>query len=208
VDFAHPYRLIANQLDGSVLAVLSATTRPLTGREVARLAPEGSQAGIWKALTRLSDAGLVDREEAGSALLYSLNRDHLAAPSVEHLMGLRAALRSRLEEIVRSWTVAPIHASMFGSTVRGDSDIDSDIDLFLVRPNDIDVEDARWRDQIDSLSSAIRRWTGNRAGISEVSESDLDRLRDERPAVVEELLSDAVTLSGPAIDKLLRGGAA
>lgn len=202
MDLGRPHRLIAHPLDGSVLTVLAGTTRPLTGREVARLAPEGSQPGIWKALTRLSEQGLVDRQEAGNALLYSLNREHVAAPAVDILTGLRQRLLAHLRDMIGGWDVHPFHASLFGSAARGEADTASDIDLLLVRPRDVDGDDGRWREQVDALAEAIHRWTGNRAGISEIGEQDLAHLREERLPIVAALRSDATTLFGPDTTEL------
>lgn len=207
MDLTRPHRLLSHPLDGSVVAVLSATTRPLTGREVARLAPEGSQPGIWKALTRLADDGLVDRQEAGNALLYTLNDEHLAAPAAKLLADLRNRLIARLREELETWTIPARHASIFGSVARGDGDAASDVDLLVVRPAGISEDDPRWRDQVDRTSNSIRRWTGNSANISELSEDDVDRLGRERPPVVEAISSDAITLIGPDAQRVFRASA-
>ncbi len=61
-----------------------------------------------------------------------------------------------------------------------------------------------WRGQLDELANLVRRWTGNNAGIAEVSEGELSRLRKDRPPVVEEVSEDAVDLAGEATRKLLR----
>jgi DNA-binding transcriptional ArsR family regulator len=198
--------LLAHPLDGSVVAVLSATTRPLTGREVARLAPEGSQPGISKALGRLADEGLVERQEAGNALLYTLNRDHLAAPAATMLADLRNALIARLGEEVSSWTLEPLHVSVFGSAARGDGDADSDIDLLIVRPGRIAAVDPQWRLQLDGLEQSVRRWTGNPASISEIPESDLGRLAVERPPVIDAVAAEAITVLGEGPTQLFREG--
>lgn len=207
MDLARPHRLIAHPLDGSVIAVLSATTRPLTGREVARLAPEGSQPGISKALGRLAHEGLVDRQEAGNALLYRLNRDHLGAEAATMLAGLRNALVVRLRDELTNWEIQPAHASIFGSTARGDGDADSDVDLLIVRPAQVADDDPRWRAQLDGLGHLVKRWTGNPASVSEIPEQDVRRLADERPPVVEAIAADAITLLGPDADRLFRPGA-
>lgn len=204
MDLGRPHASISHPLDGAVLTALAGTTQPVTGRQVARLAPEGSQPGVWKALTRLSEAGLVLRQEAGNATLYSLNRAHLAAPAVELLTDLRGALISRLREELASWEIPPLHASAFGSLARGDGDSHSDVDVLLIRPEGVDLDDARWRDQLAALSASVHGWTGNQAGISELSEDDLERLRRERPPIVESLLADSLTLHGPDIRTLLR----
>ncbi len=190
-------------LDADVLVVLAGTTRPLTGREVARLARRGSQRGVASALARLVDQGLVDRQEAGRALLYTLNRKHLAAPAVDVLAGLRSELLRRLEDSLRAWQLRPVHASMFGSAARGDGDTSSDVDLVIVRPSDVEPDNSRWREQVDAISQDIYRWTGNRAGIAEVSAEEIPGLSGRQPRVLDELRADALRLVGPDIATLL-----
>lgn len=197
--------MISHPLDGAVLRVLVGTTQALTGRQVARLSGEGSQQGIGKALNRLVDVGVVEREEAGSSSLYTLNREHLAAPAIERLVNLRGELLERLRQTFEDWEIKPMHVSMFGSTARGDGDTASDIDLFVVRRQGVDAEDEAWRAQLDELADAVRRWTGNHAGIVEIGEGDLTKLRRRHPPVLDELDADAITLAGPAVAKILDG---
>ncbi len=206
MDVSRPHGVISHPLDSTVLRVLVGTTQALTGRQVARLAGEGSQQGIWKALNRLVDQGVVEREEAGSSSLYTFNRDHLAAPGIELLVGLRGALLERLRQTFGNWAIRPVHASLFGSAARGDGDAASDIDLFIVRPKGVDAEDETWRDQLDKLADAVRRWTGNNAGIAELPEAELARLRRRRPPLLSELDADAITLAGPDVARILKGG--
>lgn len=58
--------------------------------------------------------------------------------------------------------------SVYGSTARGDGDESSDVDLFIVRPDGVDEESGRWREQIAELERAVRAWSGNSAAISEL----------------------------------------
>jgi predicted nucleotidyltransferase len=186
-----------------VLTVLAGTTRPLTGREVARLAGRRGHSGVLLVLNRLTEHGLVDREEAGRALLYTLNRDHLIAPAVLLLAGIRAELRRRIAQALEEWVTPPLHVSMFGSAARGEGDTSSDIDLFVVRPEGISAEDEQWRAQLDDLATRIRRWTGNHAGIADVGEDELRELERAKRPILLELRKDAITLFGPAVDDLL-----
>lgn len=204
MDVSRPHGVISHRLDGPVLRVLAGTSQALTGRQVARLAGEGSQQGIWKALNRLVDEGVVERSEAGSASLYKLNRDHLAVPAIAALVNLRGELLERLRQTLGDWTVKPVHASMFGSAARGDGDAASDIDLFVIRPKEIDAENPTWRDQLHALGDAVRRWTGNSAGIVELGEAELPVLRRRRPPVLAELDADAITLFGPDVSRILK----
>lgn len=206
MDLSAPHLAVFSEATGGVLSAITRTTRPLSGREVARLGgvPRSTAA---RTLQRLVEHGLVRVQEAGAgaALLYTFNREHLAAEPILALMDVRRCLIDRLRGELESWPLAPLHASLFGSAARGDGTIASDIDVFLVRPGMVAAEDARWRGQVDHLGDLVVSWSGNHAGISEVAEHELGRLRRDRPTVVEELEQDAVTLVGPAVRDLLAG---
>jgi predicted nucleotidyltransferase len=203
MDISRPWALIRSPIDMEVLLVLHGTTRPLTGREVARLVRAGSQPAVNAVLRRLAEEGLVHAQEAGNAYLYTLNREHLATPALEQLLGIRSELERRLRAEIGDWKIAPAHASIFGSAARGDGDTHSDIDIFVVRPARVAEDDPHWRAQLERLSSRVYGWTGNHVGLSEVSAADIRRLRRERPPVVEELRRDAVTLAGRASTEIL-----
>jgi hypothetical protein len=190
-------------LEGEVLSVLAKTSKPLTGREVARLARRGSDRGIRLALNRLAEQGVVHTLAAPPAVLYSLNRDHVAAPVALALAGLRGTLLTRLRDSIAAWEVAASHASLFGSAARGDGDSSSDVDLFVVRPANVPAEDPAWRRQLDALSGDVTRWTGNHAAISELGEDELAALAAAQPPIVWELQRDALTLVGADVERLL-----
>jgi predicted nucleotidyltransferase len=206
MDLSRPYAAICPTLDTNVLAALARTTRPMTGREVSRVVGRESHEGVREVLNRLTEHGLVDRQEAGRALLFTLNRDHLAAPAVAILADMRSELVRRLRRLIESWEIAPVHASMFGSAARADGNTKSDIDLFIVRPNHVDDSDTAWRQQLESLAASVRRWTGNHAGIAEVAELEIPRLREEEPPIIGDLRENAVSLVGPDISTLLAPG--
>lgn len=202
MDIAAPYRTIG-EMELEALRVLAGTTRPLTGRDVARLAHNGSVSSIQRALRALGAAGVVDVQEAGRSLLYTLNREHVATGPALELLGLRDELRRRMSESIAAWEVQPLHLSLFGSAARGDGDLESDIDVFCVRPANVDEDDPRWREQLDTLARQVRRWSGNPLALSEVSETELRRLRREQPPIVASLRADALTLAGADAAELL-----
>jgi predicted nucleotidyltransferase len=137
-------------------------------------------------------------------MLYTLNRDHIAADAIITLTRLRSILLERIKEQLAGWEVKPIHASIFGSAARGNGDTESDIDILVIRPRGVEEEDERWRSQINSLAAAIHSWTGNHAGIAEISERDLARLRRERPRVIRNVEVDGITLIGDESSSLFR----
>lgn len=203
MDLSHPYKAVSPSVDGDVLNVLSRSALPLTGREVAKLCEGRSQSGVRVALGRLVDHGVLDTQPAGRATLYSLNRDHVAAAAIDALVDLRAEAIARISEAVAMWPQPPLHLSLFGSFARGDGSIASDIDIFVVRPAVVQADNAVWIRQTNDLSTSIRRWTGNRASISEVAHSDLNTLAGNEPEAVESLINDAIVLHGPEIRSLL-----
>lgn len=200
MHLSYPQSSVVPSLDGEVLLVLSRTSRPLSGRQISRMVHRGSWSGIYRALQRLTEQGIVTEQEAAPAILYTLNRDHVAAPAVEVLSNLHNELERRVRDAIAAWTVYPVHASIFGSAARRDGGTESDVDIFVVRPTGVSYEDERWRDQVDGLADAVYRWSGNRAGIAEVSQAELDRLRRKDPMIVREVRRDAVTVAGSSAD--------
>lgn len=204
MDVSKPYAAISPSVDTDVLVTLAGSTRPRTGREISRLTGR-SKTGVQAVLDRLVGHGLVDRQAAGEARIYTLNREHILAPVVEQMADARPELIRRLQGAIGSWDVAPVHASVFGSFARGDGDVDSDIDLFIVRPDGVNEEET-WRGQLDELADVVRRWTGNHAAIAEVSAMEIPRLLAEQPPVLNALKDDVVELAGKPIQRLLAAG--
>ncbi|HKF83377.1 MAG TPA: nucleotidyltransferase domain-containing protein [Solirubrobacterales bacterium] len=202
MDLTSPFKSLFPTVDSSVLGVLLGSTKPRTGREVAREAHR-SQRATKLVLDRLVDHGLVFREELGRSQVYTLNRNHIAAGPLAQLVSLRLALFDRLRAAVGAWRLQPGHVSVFGSAARGDGGLKSDIDIFVVRPNGVEEDDEGWREQVEALAEAVFDWTGNHAGIAEVGDEELGRLRREQPAILESLRADAVHIAGPPIRELL-----
>lgn len=203
VDVARPYAAISPSLHGEVLRVLAGTTRGLTGREVALLTGRSSHSGVLDVLHKLTEHGLVTRVELNRAFLFALNRDHVAAPAVELLANLRVELFDRIRRAIADWGIVPVYAAVFGSTARGDGDVDSDVDVLIVRPDSIEEDEPCWRAQVENLRRKIEGWSGNCAGIVEVTEARLAHLRDEERPIIAELRSDAIVVGGSDFTALL-----
>src|SRR4051812_21969896 len=114
MDLSTPFQSMFPAVDSAVLAVLTRSTKPRSGREVAKLAGR-SQDATQRVLDRLVDHGLVLRGDAGRARIYELNRDHVAAEPISQLAQLRSRLFQRLRHGFESWHPAPFHVSVFGS---------------------------------------------------------------------------------------------
>lgn len=198
MDLSHPFRVVTRGPEGAILTLLARADKAFTGREVQRAIGSASQDHIRIVLRRLAEQGIVFAEPGGGrAILYRLNRDHLAAPSVEALANLRANLLTRLRQTIGAWEIQPVSAILFGSAARGDAGAESDLDVLIVRAQSVDADDDRWRDQIMQLEASATAWTGNDTRVLEYAENELPVAPGEEPAI-DEALSDGIDLGGIA----------
>lgn len=196
MDLSHPARTVVPSLAADVLLVLAGTTLPMTGRRIHGIAGRASWSGVRRVLQRMVDSGLVDMTEAGSANLYCLNREHVAVDAVLALVDLRGRLFDRIRAAVAEWPIQPVAMAVFGSAARGDGDEDSDVDLFVVRPEAVAPDAPQWVQGVAALSQAVKRWSGNRCSVIEVSPSQLEEMIHEGAALVDELGRDQIPLVG------------
>ncbi|TDO55009.1 hypothetical protein EV643_101803 [Kribbella sp. VKM Ac-2527] len=195
MDFGRPIGTVVPSLDGAVLEVLAGTDRGLSGRQVHSLAGAGSVAGVRLVLQRLASTGLVQVTESGNSLLYTLNRKHLAAQAVELLAGLRTTFVESLRAELSTWTIPPVHVSLYGAAARGDGDLDSDVDLLLIRPDEVAADNRLWERQAADLLHTIVDMTGNPAQLHELTPAELTA----QPNLHH---PEAITLHGPDLQTL------
>lgn len=204
MNFSSPLSAFSPPTMARALEVLAGTTRPLTGREIHRLAGQGGVASMWRALGRLTEQGIVTADHRGRAIYYTANRDHLAWPAIEALVRIRAQLIARLAETIGAWAIQPLHASLFGSTARGDGDTGSDIDLLLVRPDGLgQVDEDAWEEQLSDMRRAVIRWTGNNCQTFQVDRVRLLEHVTARDPLVDAWLRDGVELAGTPLTDLI-----
>jgi predicted nucleotidyltransferase len=194
MDFGRSLQTVTPTLDGDVLAVLARAETEMSGRELQRMAGRGSHQGIRNAAERLVQQGIVSRRPIGGAYLYSLNRQHLAAPWVEGLADLAGQLVARLRAAVAPWELPPALVVLFGSVAAGHATADSDIDLLVIRPAGCDPDAPQWRSQLGELEELATALTGNDARIVELGEDELGRVGEE--PVVREALREGIELYG------------
>lgn len=202
MDLSRPISALAPSLDGFVLEVLARTSRPITGREAHRLSAAGSETGVRLVLGRLVEHGLVEATQAGRATLYVANRDHIAWPIVEMMIGLRRELFSRMHDLITSWHAVPINVAVFGSAARGDGNLESDIDVLVIRDSN---ETTTWELQIDHLRNQVTSWTGNHCQIYELTDVEFAQHLASREPILDEWRRDAVDIFGKPLSQLMRG---
>jgi predicted nucleotidyltransferase len=194
MDFGHPLMVVTPTLDGDVLGALARADAEFSGRELARRVGHGSTEGIRRAADRLVAQGVVSRRAAGAAHLYRLNREHLAAPWIEGLAGLRQQLIDRLRGLLASWDEAPRVVLLFGSVARGRATAASDLDVLVIRRSDCDPESDSWRVQLAELQRLATAWTGNDTRVLEFGEGEVSG--SEAKSVVKDALHEGIELLG------------
>jgi hypothetical protein len=194
MDFYRPLTVVTPTLDGDVLVALARGDAEFSGRELARHVGHGSTEGIRRAADRLVAQGVVSRRAAGAAHLYRLNGEHLAAPWIEGLAGLRQQLIDRLRGLLASWDETPRVVLLFGSVAQGRATTDSDLDLLVVRRRDCDPDSDPWRAQLAELERSATAWTGNDARVLELSEDEISHPAAE--PVIADALRDGLELFG------------
>jgi len=204
VNLSDPMSAVVPSLDAAVLRVLRGTNAPLTGAEIHRLSRRGSYAGVQKVLNRLCEQGIVRRQSAGRVGQFIGNRAHLAWPAVEILADVSESLIARIRQEISAWKIAPLAAFLYGSAARGDGNVGSDVDIWLVR-NQLNPEmNQLWEDQSFGLSAHTCDWTGNQASILESSVEDVAGMATAKVPILEEIRRDAVPLAGLDLSELLR----
>ncbi len=179
-----------------VYGVLSRAQQPLTGRQIERLVGTGSHRGIQLLLGRLVEHGIVDCEPAGSANVYALNRDHVAASAIEQLVALTTALNQRIAVACESWQATPVNVTLFGSAARQEGNTQSDIDLLLIRPDSIAPDDQPWANDRALLSESVERWSGNHAAVLDWTIDELRTARAKQEPLLADMMNEGITVYG------------
>lgn len=185
-----------------MLAVLADTTAELNLRTIAELAGV-SQAQASRVLPRLVQLGVVDRREVPPSSLFRLVPEHLMVRLLSDLVRSKEIVLAEMGRSAGEVDGPPVSVIAFGSFVRGDADAESDLDVVVVRPADIDEADDSWSDSLAQWRQQVRRFTGNRVDVLEVAATEVaSRLssgRDMWPMVRQE----GVVIFGSSIDELV-----
>lgn len=201
MDFIHPVEVVVGGAQGRLLAVLAKITAPLTLRRLARLAGV-SPAQASRVMPRLVELGIVDRHEVPPASQFLLNRDNVAAQLLVSLSDARSMALRKIGEAASDISPEPVSVIAFGSLARGEADADSDIDLVVVRADDVDDDDERWADSIDLWRRQVRALTGNDVEIVESTASEARRKLRGRSELWRNIEREGVVVCGRTVEEL------
>jgi predicted nucleotidyltransferase len=201
VDFVHPIEAIVPGAQGRVLAVLAETTAELNLRTIAQLSGV-SLAQASRVLPGLVELGVVERREVPPSSLFRLVPEHVAARAVLNLARSTDMVLNELGQMARSLPVPPVSVIVFGSFARREARSDSDIDVVMVRPAGVDEDDDEWTASIEQWRTDVRRLTGNRVEVLEVSVDEVAARLTGRSSLWSEIRGDGRVVHGAAILEL------
>lgn len=207
MNLNRPLTTLIPSLEGEVLTVLAGADTSFTGNQVHKLVGAYSNRGVRDALKRLCAQGIVTSRSAGAADLYALNQSHLLAHYIKQVALARTEFFDKLAQEVQAWTIKPDCAAVFGSAVRKDMTINSDIDLFIARSSQIALGDIAWRAQVTKLALLGEALTGNSIQIFELGKSEIPREFKVKDGIIYSIIADGVVFHGPKdyLSKLRKG---
>ncbi len=202
MDYVRPIEAVIPGAPGRILAVLVETTAPLNLRTLARLA-RVSPAQASRVLPGLVDLGLVERYEVPPSSQFVLARSNVAAQAVMELGHVHETALQRIGVAAASMPIPPESVIVFGSFARGGADVDSDIDVVVVRPDSVDEDDDEWLTALEAWRDEARSITGNSVEVVEVSLAEVRSKLRERSEFWRNVCAEGVAIYGLSLDQLV-----
>jgi predicted nucleotidyltransferase len=187
----------------AVLRALRDTAHPLTGREVARTAGMNHRSCL-RALTALEDLHLITRQRGGRDHLFALNRDHVLVkqallPLLEHernfLRELIDFVRPKLAKMTES-------VILFGSVVRKEETVRSDLDVCLIVQSDHGKK--RAQEVVHAITPECQRRYGARLAPLIFTLAEFRRNDKLKKSPVPEIVHEGEVITGSPMRRLLR----
>lgn len=197
----HPIEAVVPGAQGRVLSVLVETTAELNLRTIARLSGV-SQAQASRVLPGLVELGVVERREIPPASLFRLVPEHVASRTLLALAGATDVVLTEIGRLAGSLPRPPASVIVFGSFARKEAGVDSDIDVVVVRPVEIDEDDDAWADSLEGWRRNVRRLTGNPVEVLEVSAAEAAKKVRGRSELWANIRRDGRVVHGIGLDQL------
>lgn len=197
-----PIEAVIPGAQGRILSLLAETTAPLNLRTLARLAGV-SPAQASRVLPCLVDLGIVERSEVPPSSQFLLARSNVAAQAIVELGRSQATATDRMGLAAASMSMAPESVIVFGSFARGDAVAESDIEVVVVRTDEIDEEDEAWSAALDAWRRDAVSITGNPLDILEVPLSEAASKLRGRSEFWKAVRRDGVCIHGLSIQQIV-----
>lgn len=201
MDFARPIEAIVPGAQGRVLAVLVGTTAELNLRTIAQLAGI-SQAQASRLLPDLVALGVVERWEVPPSSLFRLVPEHVASRALLALAQSADTVLDEMGRLAGALPQPPVSVIVFGSFARREADVESDIDVVVIRPTEVDEDDDEWLAALEAWRRDVRRLAGSPVEVLEVSADEAPTKLGGRGQVWADIRRDGQVVHGLTIDEL------
>ena len=201
MDFVRPIEAIVPGAQGRVLAVLAETTAELNLRTIAQLAGI-SQAQASRLLPDLVALGVVERREVPPASLFRLVPEHVASQALLTLARSTDTVLDAMGRLAGALPQPPVSVIVFGSFARREAVVDSDIDVVVVRPTEVDEDDDAWSASLETWRRDVRQLTGNPVEVLEVSADEAATKLAGRSQVWADVRRDGRVVHGLGLQQL------
>ena len=201
MDFVRPIKAIVPGAQGRVLAVLAETTAELNLRTIAKLAGV-SIAQASRVLPGLVELGVVERREVPPSSLFRLVREHVASRAVLALARSTDIVLDEIGRLAGALPRPPASVIVFGSFARGEAGRDSDVDILVVRPTEVDEDDDAWAESLEAWRRDVTRLTGNPVEVLEVSIDEAATKVTGRTQLWSDIRRDGRVVHGLDLDQL------
>ncbi|GAB2622380.1 nucleotidyltransferase domain-containing protein [Pseudactinotalea suaedae] len=190
-----PLAVATSTLDGDVLARLATIDAAVTASQLTSALSRGSLEGVRRALARLVKQGVVTAAAVGArGQQYRFNNDHVAAPAIVALARLTEEVQRRFQDLLRQWEAPPVYAALFGSWATTSASADSDLDVFLVRPREVDA--SVWEGQVIQLQRVATSWTGNDTRAFVLDDDEIESAAVAADPALAQILREGIALHG------------
>ncbi|MDI6892415.1 MAG: nucleotidyltransferase domain-containing protein [Actinomycetota bacterium] len=182
--------ILGNQTRAEILRMFIKYPGEFTGRHVARLC-KLPQATVQKQLSVLVDNDILISKRAGRGKIFSLNMQNILYPALKDLYEAEDKVLPRVENLIsqaikRSSYLRDqlVHASIYGSVVKGEETPESDIDLLLLFKEDFD--ERLVNEKFENVNEQITTISGMSLHLYAWGLNNFDKINKELLRDVEE----------------------
>lgn len=204
MDYTHPLESVFPGAQSRVLAVLARVDVEFSLRTLARVA-QVSPAQVSRIMPPLVELGLVQRRDISPLAMFRMIRTHVASQAVIALLDSRATVLRHLGSLAETTNLPAASIIVFGSFARRESEIQSDIDIVIVRPDDMDEDSRVWVDPILRWQEEASCLSGNEIQILEYTRTEVHQRLNSDVPLWDNILQDGIVVFGESLSRLQQG---
>ena len=145
---------------------------------------------------------MVERREVPPSSLFRLVREHVASRAVLALARSTDIVLDEIGRLAGALPRPPASVIVFGSFARGEAGRDSDVDILVVRPTEVDEDDDAWAESLEAWRRDVTRLTGNPVEVLEVSIDEAATKVTGRTQLWSDIRRDGRVVHGLDLDQL------